>query len=77
MHCHLETHMSMGMAVVLQVGEPHEMPQHPQNFPKCSNFHVKSGMNPAPESVHSDSSQEIDQFIGLPGTSYVPVCLFD
>lgn len=69
MHCHLETHMNMGMAVVLQVGEPDEMPNYPQNFPKCSNFLVKSDKNPASESDDSGSSKENDEFIELPGTS--------
>lgn len=38
MHCHLETHMDIGMAVVLQVGEISEQPIIPKDFPKCSNF---------------------------------------
>ncbi|XP_056008379.1 uncharacterized protein LOC125665694 [Ostrea edulis] len=69
MHCHLETHMNMGMAVVLQVGEPDEMPNYPQNFPKCSNFLVKSDKNPASESDDSGSSKENDEFIELPAAS--------
>lgn len=38
MHCYLEAHMDIGMAVVLQVGEISEQPKPPKNFPKCSNF---------------------------------------
>jgi hypothetical protein len=30
--------MAVGMGLVLQVGEPHEMVKPPDNFPKCNNF---------------------------------------
>ncbi|XP_046671600.1 laccase-6-like [Homalodisca vitripennis] len=36
-HCHVTNHMVLGMAMVLQVGEYHEMPDTPPNFPTCGN----------------------------------------
>lgn len=71
MHCHLETHMSAGMAVVIQVGNPHEMPKHPDNFPMCSNYPAdiepdsksKSGSD---EKSRSDKGD--DAFLQLPST---------
>lgn len=30
--------MSVGMGLVLQVGEPSDMIKPPENFPKCNNF---------------------------------------
>lgn len=30
--------MSVGMAVVIQVGDPMEMPKLPDNFPMCSSY---------------------------------------
>lgn len=38
LHCHLEFHSEIGMAMVLQVGEKHEMLPVPENFPKCGSF---------------------------------------
>lgn len=38
LHCHFEWHLAIGMGLVMQVGEPHEMRQPPSNFPKCGNF---------------------------------------
>ncbi|KAL3859684.1 hypothetical protein ACJMK2_009892 [Sinanodonta woodiana] len=37
-HCHVEFHMVMGLALVIQVGEVHEMPQPPASFPRCGNW---------------------------------------
>lgn len=34
----LEWHLSVGMGLVLQVGETHEMLQAPANFPKCNSY---------------------------------------
>ncbi|KAK3087987.1 hypothetical protein FSP39_013110 [Pinctada imbricata] len=36
MHCHKETHVQLGMALVLQVGDPEDLPPLPQDFPVCS-----------------------------------------
>lgn len=59
MHCHLETHMDIGMAVVLQVGEISEQPIIPKDFPKCSNF---KGTN-SPDK--SSSAQKYQNFVQL------------
>ncbi|KAK3597532.1 hypothetical protein CHS0354_018130 [Potamilus streckersoni] len=37
-HCHVEFHMVMGLALVIQVGEVYEMPQPPASFPRCGNW---------------------------------------
>ena len=37
-HCHYDWHMPIGMALVVQVGEIHEMKQPPTDFPTCHNF---------------------------------------
>ncbi|XP_063700380.1 uncharacterized protein LOC134830740 [Culicoides brevitarsis] len=38
LHCHFEYHFSVGMGLVLQVGEPSDFVKAPPNFPKCRNF---------------------------------------
>ncbi|XP_069129876.1 uncharacterized protein [Argopecten irradians] len=38
MHCHIEFHANIGMGVILQVGEPNQMPRKPKNFPRCGNW---------------------------------------
>nr|XP_023019016.1 laccase-1-like [Leptinotarsa decemlineata] len=38
LHCHLEFHAEIGMAMILQVGENDDMVAVPQNFPKCGNY---------------------------------------
>jgi FtsP/CotA-like multicopper oxidase with cupredoxin domain len=38
LHCHFEWHVSIGMSMVLQVGETTQMPRPPENFPKCNSF---------------------------------------
>lgn len=35
LHCHVEFHLSIGMGLVLQVGEPAQFPARPKNFPEC------------------------------------------
>lgn len=37
-HCHFDWHLPIGMAVMIQVGEPDEMRKPPANFPRCQNF---------------------------------------
>ncbi|XP_062567441.1 uncharacterized protein LOC134229689 [Saccostrea cucullata] len=51
LHCHLETHMNIGMVVVLQVGEAKEIPEVPAHFPKCSNYRPDSAFSPPSKSV--------------------------
>ncbi|XP_056642031.1 uncharacterized protein LOC130448620 [Diorhabda sublineata] len=38
LHCHLEFHAEIGMALVVQVGNKNEMLPVPRNFPKCGNY---------------------------------------
>lgn len=37
-HCHIEFHVEVGMALVFKVGDYNQMPNVPENFPRCSNF---------------------------------------
>lgn len=43
-HCHLEFHAEIGMALVFKVGENHQMPSVPPNFPKCGNYLPQVGL---------------------------------
>ena len=73
MHCHLDTHMSVGMALVLQFGETDDMPHLPSNFPRCLNYpanlepdsHSKSGSNE--HNIDGKSRKDVDAFIQLLG----------
>lgn len=47
LHCHFEWHLAIGMGLVLQVGERHEMVPPPPNFPRCGNY--------MPDVVHPNS----------------------
>lgn len=38
MHCHLDFHAEIGMAVILKVGEFDQMPPVPKKFPTCQNY---------------------------------------
>ncbi|XP_071124881.1 uncharacterized protein [Mytilus edulis] len=38
-HCHIEFHAEVGMGLVFQVGEIHEHPKSPLNFPKCGSWY--------------------------------------
>jgi len=37
-HCHMAYHLETGMGMVIQVGEPSDLPPIPPNFPTCGNF---------------------------------------
>ncbi|CAH1994185.1 unnamed protein product [Acanthoscelides obtectus] len=37
-HCHYEVHTLVGMAFVVQVGDPSDLPPVPDGFPRCGNF---------------------------------------
>lgn len=38
MHCHIDFHAEVGMAVIIKVGEYHQIPPAPKNFPQCDSF---------------------------------------
>lgn len=38
MHCHYEWHLSIGMGLILQVGNISEMVPTPKGFPSCGNY---------------------------------------
>lgn len=72
MHCHLETHMSVGMAVVIQVGDPMEMPKLPDNFPMCSSYPAYNEPDSKSKSDSGEKSgsnhMEDDALLQLPST---------
>lgn len=41
MHCHVEFHSEMGMALIFKVGNEALLPQAPENWPQCGNFAVQ------------------------------------
>lgn len=38
LHCHIDWHLGIGMAVILQVGELNEIKPAPETFPKCRDY---------------------------------------
>ncbi len=44
-HCHYNFHQRIGMALVIQVGEPEDFPKKPKNFPTCGNFEYEVGVH--------------------------------
>ncbi|VDI01894.1 Hypothetical predicted protein [Mytilus galloprovincialis] len=57
-HCHIAFHMAMGMTLVIQVGETHQMPKPPKSFPKCGDW--------TPESVDDEVVEEFKSCPQLP-----------
>ncbi len=41
LHCHIDWHAEIGMLVIVQVGEPHEMQKVPKHFPKCGHWKME------------------------------------
>ena len=41
LHCHLDNHHVIGMAVIIQVGDITEMQKKPEDFPRCGNWRMK------------------------------------
>lgn len=40
-HCHYEPHLSIGMGMILQVGETKDMIKSPKDFPTCNDYKPK------------------------------------
>ena len=38
LHCHVEFHNAIGMALLIQVGERSQFPRRPKNFPTCGDW---------------------------------------
>ncbi|XP_046548492.1 laccase-1-like isoform X2 [Haliotis rubra] len=38
LHCHIDFHVAIGMALIIQVGELNQMPRPPKHFPRCGNW---------------------------------------
>ncbi|XP_067670637.1 uncharacterized protein [Haliotis asinina] len=38
LHCHIDFHVSIGMGLIVQVGELSQMPRPPKHFPRCGNW---------------------------------------
>lgn len=60
LHCHLEFHAEIGMALIIQVGEKSEMKPVPSNFPKCGNYMpeplIDENNNIRDDDINKDSS---------------------
>ncbi|XP_014666370.1 PREDICTED: L-ascorbate oxidase-like [Priapulus caudatus] len=54
-HCHIAFHAEIGMAVVMQVGEPTDFPYPPYKFPRCGNFAHTRGAEPPPGEEYLES----------------------
>ena len=37
-HCHFLYHHATGMSMVMQVGDPEDIPPVPRNFPRCGDY---------------------------------------
>lgn len=37
-HCHLSFHIEVGMGLIFKIGEDHDLPPIPPNFPKCGSW---------------------------------------
>ncbi len=35
MHCHVDYHADVGMDLIIQVGNQHDLPLKPSNWPQC------------------------------------------
>ena len=38
LHCHLDFHSEIGMALIIKVGTDNDLPKAPKNWPTCGNF---------------------------------------
>ncbi|XP_022309214.2 uncharacterized protein LOC111114966 [Crassostrea virginica] len=71
LHCHLESHMNIGMAVALQVGEEHEQPEYPKDIPRCFNYDPDSRPTPAHDSNDDVGDKTFLQMPGFEGKSTI------
>lgn len=56
MHCHIDFHAEVGMAVIIKVGNYDEMPSPPIGFPQCGDYMGESEVKQIPSSSSSLSS---------------------
>lgn len=71
MHCHIEFHVEVGMGLVFKVGDYHQMPPLPRNFPTCSSYkpmsheHVaeEKPSTPQPEFHSSANRMLVESFL--------------
>lgn len=42
LHCHIDFHAEVGMALMIKVGEYHEMAPVPKSFPQCFDYKAQS-----------------------------------
>lgn len=38
LHCHLDFHLEIGMALLVKIGGVEDLPRQPLGWPKCGNF---------------------------------------
>ncbi|XP_038051142.1 laccase-1-like [Patiria miniata] len=48
LHCHLEFHNTIGMAVMVHVGNDEDLPPKPKDFPRCGNWYPHGDTGPTP-----------------------------
>lgn len=51
LHCHIDFHAEVGMALILKVGDYNQMASPPRNFPQCFDFVAQN----IPDSINSSS----------------------
>lgn len=51
LHCHIDFHVEVGMALVFKVGDYNQMTPLPPDFPTCSNY------MPQPNGEHTESTK--------------------
>ncbi|KAK3752522.1 hypothetical protein RRG08_032812 [Elysia crispata] len=66
LHCHITSHTSNGMGVIVQVGDKSEFPKPPKNFPRCGSW------NYADEPYDEDDDHEKN---GEPSQPLVVQCI--
>ena len=74
MHCHLEFHLELGMALVVQVGEPREFPAVPEDFPRCGHFKPASQSTVTNRTTPPSGGRSRDQTTALLVLAVVAAC---
>lgn len=65
--------MEMGMSMVIQVGEPEQMPKPPPNFPRCGDWTAKEQEQPEENLCPSPPPPAANFAIDPPTSTAAPV----
>lgn len=52
LHCHIDFHAEVGMAIILKIGEYQQMAAVPRNFPTCHDYHATNWDDKSESSSH-------------------------